>query len=41
MDYLPEEFLDTRLNDQGEKEFLIKWEKKSLEEASWESQEEL
>ncbi|XP_076920652.1 uncharacterized protein LOC143581854 [Bidens hawaiensis] len=39
--YLPESVLDQRQNHQGVHQLLIKWEKRPLEDATWEAIEEL
>ncbi|PWA75163.1 hypothetical protein CTI12_AA245590 [Artemisia annua] len=40
-DYLPQEVLQSRVNQSGKDEFLIKWESKPIEEATWESKEKM
>ncbi|GKB20453.1 ty3-gypsy retrotransposon protein [Tanacetum coccineum] len=38
-DYLPRAILQTRVNTAGTEEFLVQWESKPLEEATWETRE--
>jgi hypothetical protein len=40
-DYLPQDILQRRFNANGEEQLLIKWESKPIEEATWESKDNM